>query len=57
MFGAPVTHADDPTRALRAAESAVLWATDHPETSVRIGVETGQVLVDLDAIATRQPLA
>ncbi len=52
MFGAPVTHADDPTRALRAAESAIRWGSDHPDTSVRIGVETGEVLVDLDAIAT-----
>jgi len=52
MFGAPVTHADDPTRALRAAESAIRWGREHPETSVRIGVETGEVLVDLDAIAT-----
>jgi class 3 adenylate cyclase len=52
MFGAPITHADDPTRALRAAESAIRWANEHPDTSVRIGVETGEVLVDLDAIAT-----
>ena len=52
MFGAPVTHSDDPTRALRAAESAIRWGTEHPDTAVRIGVETGEVLVDLDAIAT-----
>ncbi|MDQ2915064.1 MAG: AAA family ATPase [Chloroflexota bacterium] len=52
MFGAPVTHADDPTRALRAAESAIRWSAKHPETAVRIGVETGVVLVDLDAVAT-----
>lgn len=52
MFGAPVTHSDDPTRALRAAESAMRWGRAHPETAVRIGVETGEVLVDLDAIAT-----
>ena len=52
MFGAPVTHADDPTRALRAAESAIRWGKEHPDTAVRIGVETGEVLVDLDAIAT-----
>ena len=52
MFGAPVTHADDPTRALRAAESAIRWGSDHPDTAVRIGIETGEVLVDLDAIAT-----
>ena len=52
MFGAPVTHSDDPTRALRAAESAIRWGTEHPDTVVRIGVETGEVLVDLDAIAT-----
>src|SRR6185503_3782130 len=52
MFGAPVTHADDPTRALRAAESAMRWGKEHPDTTVRIGVETGEVLVDLDAIAT-----
>ena len=52
MFGAPVTHADDPTRALRAAESAIRWGAQHPDTALRIGVETGEVLVDLDAIAT-----
>ena len=52
MFGAPVTHADDPTRALRAAENAIGWGTEHPDTAIRIGVETGEVLVDLDAIAT-----
>jgi class 3 adenylate cyclase/tetratricopeptide (TPR) repeat protein len=52
MFGAPVTHADDPTRALRAAESAMRWGGEHPDTAVRIGIETGEVLVDLDAIAT-----
>jgi class 3 adenylate cyclase/tetratricopeptide (TPR) repeat protein len=52
MFGAPITHADDPTRALRAAESAIRWGHEHLDTSVRIGVETGEVLVDLDAIAT-----
>jgi class 3 adenylate cyclase len=28
MFGAPVTHADDPTRALRAAESAIRWGKE-----------------------------
>jgi class 3 adenylate cyclase/tetratricopeptide (TPR) repeat protein len=52
MFGAPVTHTDDPTRALRAAESAIRWGHEHPDIAVRIGVETGEVLVDLDAIAT-----
>ena len=52
MFGAPVTHADDPTRALRAAESAIRWSNEHPDATVRIGVETGEVLVDFDAIAT-----
>src|SRR5438034_1571007 len=52
MFGAPVTHADDPTRALRAAESAMRWGNEHPDTAVRIGIETGEVLVDLDAIAS-----
>ncbi|HEY9325607.1 MAG TPA: LuxR C-terminal-related transcriptional regulator, partial [Candidatus Limnocylindria bacterium] len=52
MFGAPVTHADDPTRALRTAEGATRWAAEHPDTAVRIGIETGEVLVDLDAIAT-----
>ena len=52
MFGAPVAHADDPTRALRAAEGAIRWATEHADTAVRVGVETGEVLVDLGAIAT-----
>lgn len=58
MFGAPVAHADDPARALRAAEGAIGWARSHPDTAVRVGVESGQVLLDIATMGTAgQPLA
>jgi class 3 adenylate cyclase/tetratricopeptide (TPR) repeat protein len=56
VFGVPVGHADDPLRALRAAEACAQWAEARSEDrvpfGVRIGVETGQALVDLDAAET-----
>jgi class 3 adenylate cyclase/tetratricopeptide (TPR) repeat protein len=67
LFGAPVTHADDAERALRAAEACARWssavpAAGTPATSavrlaVRVGIETGEALVDLDAVDTRQRMA
>jgi class 3 adenylate cyclase len=53
LFGAPVAHDDDPLRALRAADAARAWAgtlekADVP-FSVRIGLETGEAVVDLAA--------
>ena len=48
LFGAPVSHADDPLRALRAAE-AIRERVAGGRIGVRIGVETGEALVDLAA--------
>ncbi|MEP6468673.1 MAG: adenylate/guanylate cyclase domain-containing protein [Chloroflexota bacterium] len=56
VFGVPTGRADDPLRALRAAEACAQLAEARSEDrvpfAVRIGVETGQVLVDLDAAET-----
>jgi class 3 adenylate cyclase len=58
LFGAPVSHEDDPARAVRAAlaiQKAIteLNERDRPlDLHVRIGVTTGQALVSLDV----QPL-
>jgi class 3 adenylate cyclase/tetratricopeptide (TPR) repeat protein len=53
LFGTPVAHRDDPQRALRAAHACVRWAeTSAPSSStlaVRIGLETGEAIVDLAA--------
>lgn len=57
LFGAPVAHEDDPLRALRAAEAIRDWCLTtgarhgHP-FAVRVGVETGEAVVDLEAAAT-----
>src|SRR5215813_8017269 len=53
LFGAPTAHADDPLRALRAAEACADRARLRPREqaiAIRVGVETGEVLVDLDAM-------
>ncbi len=50
LFGAPTAHADDPLRALRAADAARGWARGDGESrrfGVRAGVETGEALVDV----------
>ncbi len=53
LFGAPVAHADDPERAVRAAEACRRWSEARSERTVplavRVGVETGEALVDLVA--------
>src|SRR5436190_1915016 len=46
LFGAPTTHSDDPVRALRAAEACRDRLAGGP-VAVRIGVETGEALIDL----------
>ena len=48
LFGAPTSHADDALRALRAAE-AIRDRVAGGRVGVRIGVETGEALVDLTA--------
>ena len=62
IFGAPVSHEDDALRALRAAGRCLAkagTATDgRPAIPIRIGVETGDALVDLAAAQTdRQRMA
>jgi len=58
LFGAPISHADDTERALRAADACVRWspasASSAAGLAVRAGVETGELLVDLGAVETRQ---
>lgn len=55
VFGAPTAHEDDPERAVRAAlairEALAVSNEQHPELDlhVRIGVNTGEALVSLDA--------
>jgi len=50
LFGAPTSHADDPERALRAASACARWAAESGSPlRIRIGIETGEALVDLGA--------
>jgi class 3 adenylate cyclase/tetratricopeptide (TPR) repeat protein len=48
LFGAPTTHEDDAERAVRAAFTIREWAVDQG-VEVRIGVNTGEALVTVDA--------
>ena len=61
LFGAPVSHANDAERALRAAYECARWATEHAATTrvaIRMGVESGEALVDVDGVErTRQRMA
>src|SRR5438128_172950 len=59
LFGAPVTHEDDPERAVRAALAIRDWiAEQSDELEVRIGVGTGEALVRLGAQpAEGEPMA
>ena len=56
VFGVPTAHADDALRALKAADACANWAKalgeDRVPFSVRIGVETGHALVDVEAAET-----
>ena len=49
LFGAPVAHEDDPERAVRAALAIRDWACEQAEVQVRIGVNTGEALINLAA--------
>ena len=62
IFGAPASHEDDALRALRAAGRCLATAASandgRPAVPIRIGVETGDALVDLAAAQTdRQRMA
>jgi class 3 adenylate cyclase/tetratricopeptide (TPR) repeat protein len=48
LFGAPVAHEDDPERAVRAALAIRDWAREDGGVQVRIAVNTGEALVNLD---------
>jgi class 3 adenylate cyclase len=51
LFGAPVSHEDDPARAVRAALAIrnAITELNEGDLHVRIGVTTGEALVSLDA--------
>ena len=49
LFGAPVTHEDDPERAVRAALAIRDWVHAEGHVQVRIAVHTGEALVLLGA--------
>jgi class 3 adenylate cyclase len=62
LFGAPIAHSDDPERALRAAAGARAWAASQAGAEVpfgvRVGIETGEAIVDLAAAAdTKQQMS
>ena len=48
LFGAPVTHEDDPERAVRAALAIRDFAIEE-SLELRVGITTGEALVSLDA--------
>jgi class 3 adenylate cyclase len=49
VFGAPTVHEDDPERAVRAALAIRDAIVDDETLEVRIGVNTGEALVNVDA--------
>src|SRR3954471_1925604 len=49
LFGAPVSHEDDPERAVRAALAIRDWVRGEDGIQVRIAVNTGEALVTLGA--------
>src|SRR5205085_11537929 len=49
LFGAPTAHEDDPERAVRAALAIRDWIAEEGKLQVRIGVNTGEALVNLGA--------
>src|SRR5579862_1294701 len=48
VFGAPFAHEDDAERAVRAAPAIRGWAAEE-DVELRIGINTGEALVSLDA--------
>ncbi|HYY03037.1 MAG TPA: adenylate/guanylate cyclase domain-containing protein, partial [Gaiellaceae bacterium] len=49
LFGAPAAHEDDPERAVRAALAIGDWAREDGQVQVRIAVNSGEALINLDA--------
>jgi class 3 adenylate cyclase/tetratricopeptide (TPR) repeat protein len=52
VFGAPVAHEDDAERAVRAALAIRDWAAEE-SIELRVGINTGEALVTLDAEAAQ----
>src|SRR5262245_56386782 len=46
LFGAPNAHEDDPERAVRAALAIRDWIAEEGKLQVRIGINTGEALVN-----------
>lgn len=60
LFGAPTAHVDDAERALRAAEACASWSSQALTTdrlAIRVGIETGEALIDLGAAERRDRMA
>jgi class 3 adenylate cyclase len=58
LFGAPVAHRDDAVRALRLADGCTRWLRESGTSlSMRVGIETGEALVDLASVEARQRMA
>jgi class 3 adenylate cyclase/tetratricopeptide (TPR) repeat protein len=49
VFGVPAVHEDDAERAVRAALAIRDWAAEQADLQVRIAVNSGEALVNLDA--------
>ena len=49
LFGAPVTHEDDPERAVRATLAIRDWVREEERFQVRLAVNTGEALIMLGA--------
>jgi class 3 adenylate cyclase len=49
VFGAPLSHGDDPERAVRAALAVCEWADGQDGLDVRVAVNTGEAIVSLGA--------
>ena len=56
VFGVPVAHDDDPERALRSALEIREWVRATGVRSVRVAVETGEVLTHTSDTAPAEPL-
>jgi len=58
LFGVPAAHPDDPQRALRAALACIRWSEARGPAAVplavRIGVETGEAIIDLAGAETER---
>jgi DNA-binding SARP family transcriptional activator/class 3 adenylate cyclase len=52
LFGVPVSHEDDPERAVRAALAVRDWVREHGEFQFRAAVNSGAVLVTIGTTST-----